>query len=369
VNQLSAGGNVQPRRSFSKVSILLLVMAISSVSAVGSQDEESSPDQRLRNAHTTFHEMMDAPDRGIPLDLFNKAECIVIIPGVKKAAFIVGGKYGRGFVSCRRGPSRRFGAPAAIRIEGGSYGLQIGGSSTDVFMLIMNESGMNRLMADKFTIGGEAAAAAGPVGRNTSAGTDVLLHAEILTWSRSRGVFAGLSLEGSTLRPDGGENRKLYGRDLTNKEILTGDVQVPPAGKQMVVTLNRYSGTNGEPTDVARSLKSGNATLRNVHFATGKAEITPDSDAELSAVAQTLKDNPDWKVRVEGFTDIVGNADANLKLSQERADAVMNRLVSLGVDAGRLSAEGFGAARPVASNSTAAGRQKNRRVQLVRVSS
>jgi OmpA-OmpF porin, OOP family len=136
-----------------------------------------------------------------------------------------------------------------------------------------------------------------------------------------------------------------------------------------VVTLNRYSGTNGEPTDVARSLKSGNATLRNVHFATGKAEITPDSDAELSAVAQTLKDNPDWKVRVEGFTDIVGNADANLKLSQERADAVMNRLVSLGVDAGRLSAEGFGAARPVASNSTAAGRQKNRRVQLVRVSS
>jgi lipid-binding SYLF domain-containing protein len=280
---------MHPRRSFIKISAFLLAVTLCSIPGAGAGDGESSPDQRLRNAHTTFHEMMDAPDKGIPLDLFNKAECIVIIPGVKKAAFIVGGKYGRGFVSCRRGPSRRFGAPASIRIEGGSYGLQIGGSSTDVFMLIMNESGMNRLMADKFTIGGEAAAAAGPVGRNTSAGTDVLLHAEILTWSRSRGVFAGLSLEGSTLRPDAGENRKLYGRDLSNKDILEGDVQVPPAGKQLVVTLNRYSGTNGEPTEVAQSLKAGRVTLRNVHFATGKAEITPDSDATLSAVAQTGK--------------------------------------------------------------------------------
>jgi SH3 domain-containing YSC84-like protein 1 len=360
---------VHPRHSFQKFSICVLAVLLISVASSVAADEAGSPDQRLKNAHSTFHEMMDAPDKGIPLDLFNRAECIVIIPGVKKAAFIVGGKYGRGFVSCRRGPSRRFGAPAAIRIEGGSYGLQIGGSSTDVFMLIMNETGMNRLMTDKFTIGGEAAAAAGPVGRNTSADTDVLLHAEILTWSRSRGIFAGLSLEGSTLRPDGSENRKIYGRDLTNKEVLEGDVKVPPAGKQLVVTLNRYSGTNGEPNEVARSLKTGRATLRNVHFATGKADITPDSDATLSAVAQTLKDSPDWKVRVEGFTDNAGNANGNLKLSQERADAVMNRLVSLGVDSGRLSSKGFGAGRPVASNSTSVGRQKNRRVELFRISS
>jgi len=195
--------------------ILLLAFAIT-IPCTRATDREETPDQRLRNAHSSFHEMMAAPDKGIPLDLFNKAECIVIIPGVKKAAFIFGGKYGRGFVSCRRGDARRFGAPAAIRIEGGSYGLQIGGSSTDVFMLIMNETGMNRLLADKFTLGGEAAAAAGPVGRNTSADTDVLLHAEILTWSRSRGIFAGLSLEGSTLRPDGSENHKLYGRDISN---------------------------------------------------------------------------------------------------------------------------------------------------------
>jgi SH3 domain-containing YSC84-like protein 1 len=370
IGAIPIGGNVQsskPQGSVNKISILLVAITLFGVPGLGASDAESSPDQRLQNAHTTFHEMMDAPDKGIPLDLFNKAECIVIIPGVKKAAFIVGGKYGRGFASCRRGVSRRFGAPAAIRIEGGSYGLQIGGSSTDVFMLIMNQSGMNRLMADKFTIGGEAAAAAGPVGRNTSAGTDVLLHAEILTWSRSRGIFAGLSLEGSTLRPDGGENRKLYGRDITNKEILEGNIQVPAAGKQLIVTLNRYSGSNGEPTEVAGSLKAGRVTLRNVHFATGKAGLTPDSDATLSAVAQTLKDNPDWKVRVEGFTDRVGNADANLKLSQERADAVMNWLVDHGIDAGRLTAKGYGADRPVANNSTASGRLKNRRVELVRV--
>lgn len=329
------------------------------------QEAEESPDQRLRKAHAVFHEMMDAPDKGIPLDLFNKSECIVIIPGVKKGAFIVGGKYGRGFVSCRRGTARRFGAPAAIRIEGGSYGLQIGGSSTDVFMLIMNETGMNRLMTDKFTIGGEAAAAAGPVGRDASANTDVLLHAEILTWSRSRGIFGGLSLEGSTLRPDGSENRKLYGRDISNQEILQGDIAVPPAGRQLVVTLNRYLGTNGEPNE-AEGLKSGRVTLRHVHFASGKADLTPDSEASLGNTAQVLKDNPDWTVRVEGFTDSTGNKDANLKLSQDRADAVMNWLVDHGVDRGRLSAKGYGETRPVATNATEAGRLKNRRVELVR---
>jgi SH3 domain-containing YSC84-like protein 1 len=351
---------------FYRCCILLVCLTVSG-SATLANDSEETPDQRLRNAHSSFHEMMAAPDKGIPLDLFNKAECIVIIPGVKKAAFIFGGKYGRGFVSCRRGESRRFGAPAAIRIEGGSYGLQIGGSSTDVFMLIMNESGMNRLLADKFTIGGEAAAAAGPVGRNTSAATDVLLHAEILTWSRSRGIFAGLSLEGSTVRPDGSENRKLYGRDISNREILQGDIPVPAAGRQLVVTLNRYSGTNGDQTDVAEGLRKGRVTLQNVHFATGKADITPDSETALAKAAQAIKDNPDWKVRVEGFTDSSGNKESNLKLSQERADAVVNWLIDHGVDRTRLTAKGYGENKPVASNETDAGRRKNRRVELVRV--
>jgi lipid-binding SYLF domain-containing protein len=347
---------------------ILLVVICAMVSATRASDSEQTPDQRLRNAHSSFHEMMAAPDKGIPLDLFNKAECIVIIPGVKKAAFIFGGKYGRGFVSCRRGDSRRFGAPAAIRIEGGSYGLQIGGSSTDVFMLIMNDRGMNRLLADKFTIGGEAAAAAGPVGRNTSADTDVLLHAEILTWSRSRGVFAGLSLEGSTLRPDASENLKLYGRDISNREILEGDITVPPAGRQLIVTLNRYSGMNENQVDVAQGLRSGRVTLQNVHFATGKADITPDSEAALANTAQAMKDNPDWKIQIEGFTDSTGDKEANLKLSEDRAEAVANWLADHGVDRSRLATKGYGEDKPVASNETQAGRRKNRRVELVRLS-
>jgi lipid-binding SYLF domain-containing protein len=345
-----------------------LVIICAMVGATRANDSEETPDQRLRNAHSSFHEMMAAPDKGIPLDLFNKAECIVIIPGVKKAAFIFGGKYGRGFVSCRRGDSRRFGAPAAIRIEGGSYGLQIGGSSTDVFMLIMNERGMNRLLADKFTVGGEAAAAAGPVGRNTSADTDVLLHAEILTWSRSRGIFAGLSLEGSTLRPDASENQKLYGRDISNREILEGDIAVPPAGRQLIVTLNRYSGMNENQVDVAQGLRSGRVTLQNVHFATGKADITPDSEAALANAAQAMKDNPGWKIQVEGFTDSTGDKAANLKLSEDRAEAVARWLADHGVDSSRLTTKGYGEDKPVASNETEAGRKKNRRVELVRLS-
>ena len=347
---------------------ILLIVICAMVGTTRASDSEETPDQRLRNAHSSFHEMMAAPDKGIPLDLFNKAECIVIIPGVKKAAFIFGGKYGRGFVSCRRGDSRRFGAPAAIRIEGGSYGLQIGGSSTDVFMLIMNERGMNRLLADKFTIGGEAAAAAGPVGRNTSADTDVLLHAEILTWSRSRGIFAGLSLEGSTLRPDASENQKLYGRDISNREILEGDIAVPPAGRQLIVTLNRYSGMNENQVDVAQGLRSGRVTLQNVHFATGKADITPDSEAALANAAQAMKDNPDWKIQVEGFTDSTGDKAANLKLSEDRAEAVARWLADHGVDSSRLTTKGYGEDKPVASNETEAGRKKNRRVELVRLS-
>jgi lipid-binding SYLF domain-containing protein len=332
---------------------------------------DEAPDHRLRNAHAIFHEMTREPDKGIPLDLFDQARCVIIIPAVKKGAFVIGGKYGRGFASCRKGERGPFGAPAAIRIEGGSYGLQIGGSSTDVFMLIMNESGMQRLLSDKFTIGGEAAATAGPVGRNASANTDVLLHAEILSWSRARGLFAGVSLEGSTLRPDHSENRKLYGRDISNKEILQGNVLFPPAGRQLIVTLNRYSGKtpehNRERADISASLRtSGHVTLKAVHFTSGKADITLNSEESLDKAAQVLKDNPDWKIRVEGYTDSVGDHDSNLKLSNDRAQAVMNWLGDHGVDRSRLTANGNGEADPVASNATDSGRRRNRRVVLIR---
>jgi len=342
------------------------LMLFCGVAPLAGQEAESSPDKRLQNATLSFREVMHEPDKGIPRDLFDKSRCIVIIPGVLKGAFIVGGKYGRGFVSCRRGGTGHFGSPAAIRIEGGSYGLQIGGSSTDVFMLIMNEGGMHKLLADKFTIGGEAEAAAGPVGRETSANTDVLLHAELLSWSRSRGLFAGLSLEGSTLRPDEGENEKLYGEKLSNQQILQGDVKTPGGARPLVAELNRYRVGEGN-ADVSASLsKTGRVTLRNVHFATGKADITPDSEASLTEAVNALKEHPDWNIRVEGFTDNVGSPDTNLKLSGDRAAAVMNWLADHGIDKSRLTAKGYGESRPVAKNSTPEGRAKNRRVELVK---
>jgi SH3 domain-containing YSC84-like protein 1 len=348
-------------------------LALLAATQARSQERETTPDKRLENAMLSFREVMHEPDKGIPHDLFDKARCIVIIPGVKKAAFIVGGKYGRGFVSCRRGESRRFGAPASVRIEGGSYGLQIGGSSTDVFMLIMNESGMRKLLSDKFTIGGEAEAAAGPVGRDASANTDVMLHAEILSWSRSRGLFAGLSLEGSTLRPDESENEKLYGRKLSNKEILEGEVRVAPAARPLIAELNRYrnageGGEHREHRDVGAALgEHGRVTLSNVRFRTGSAELTSNSEGALNEAVNALKEHSDWRIRVEGFTDNQGSQDVNEKLSSDRAEAVANWLADHGIDRGRLSSKGYGDARPVASNSSAAGRARNRRVELVRV--
>jgi len=204
-----------------------------------------SSDQRLAESTTVLREMSHASDQGIPQDLLEKAQCVVVVPGLKKVAFIGGGKYGRGYASCmtRKGWS----PPAAVRIEGGSFGLQLGGSSTDVIMLVLNQGGMKKLMSDKFTLGGEAAAAAGPVGRNTSANTDVLMKAEILSWSRSRGIFAGLSLEGATLRQDQDENAKLYGKPLTNEEILTGTVKRPATASTFLAQLQRFSGKGVPP--------------------------------------------------------------------------------------------------------------------------
>jgi lipid-binding SYLF domain-containing protein len=352
------------RRFALTVVISLVVMGVAQGHG---QEAEDSPDKRLQNARDSFSEVMHEPDKGIPRDLFDKARCVVIIPAVKKAAFIVGAKYGRGFVSCRRNGTGRFGTPAAIRIEGGSYGLQIGGSSTDVFMLIMNEGGMKKLLSDKFTIGGEAEAAAGPVGRDTSANTDVLLHAEILSWSRSRGLFAGLSLEGSTLRPDESEDAKLYGEKVSNRQILRGDLKTPRGARPLVAELNGYRNAEGSAGVDASLRDTGRIALSNVHFETGKADITPDSEGALNEAVTALKQHADWKIRVEGFTDNVGTRSANLKLSSDRANAVMNWLADHGVDRERLSSKGYGEVRPVASNSTGEGRAKNRRVELVRL--
>ena len=196
---------------------------------------------RLNDAADVLTDMMKTSDKGIPQDLMNKASCVVIVPNLKKAGFIVGAKYGRGFAMCRRASGTGWTAPASIRVEGGSFGLQIGGTEQDIILLVMSESGMKRLLEDKFTLGGDASAAAGPLGRDASAETDAELHAEMLSYSRSRGLFGGLTLEGATLRPDDDANKELYGRNINNREILTGDVKTPAAAAKLEQLLNRNS--------------------------------------------------------------------------------------------------------------------------------
>jgi lipid-binding SYLF domain-containing protein len=197
--------------------------------------------ERLDAAATAFSEIMRTPDKGIPQDLLAKTQCVVIVPGLKKAAFVVGGQFGRGFAECRNQGGTGWGAPGAVRIEGGSWGLQIGGSSTDVVMLVMNQRGMDRLLGDKFTLGADASVAAGPVGRTANADTDVRMTAEILAWSRSKGLFAGISLSGATLRPDEEVNAELYGRKIGNRDVLNGGVEPPPAAHSLRAELDKYS--------------------------------------------------------------------------------------------------------------------------------
>lgn len=201
-------------------------------------DKEAS--RRLEESAAVFSEIMAAPDKGIPHDLLEKAHCVVIVPGLKEGAFIVGGKYGKGFVSCR-GRGAGWLAPAAVRIEGGSFGLQIGGSQTDVVLLVMNERGAEKLLSTQFTLGGEGEVAGGPVGRSVTAQTDAKLSAEILSWSRSKGVFAGVSLQGATLRQDLDDNEALYGKRLENREIVKGDVAPPPSAHRLLSLLDKYS--------------------------------------------------------------------------------------------------------------------------------
>jgi SH3 domain-containing YSC84-like protein 1 len=209
--------------------------------------------ERLAETASVFSEIMAAPDKGIPQELLAKAHCVVIIPNMKKAAFVVGGEFGRGFAECRRASGAGWSAPAAVRMEGGSVGFQIGGSSTDLVLLVMNEHGMKQLMQDKFTIGADASVAAGPVGRTANASTDARLDAEILSWSRSKGLFAGVSLKGATLRPDRDENAELYGSKMGTGDVLTGNLQSPAAARPLIAELNKYS--MRKETDADRSVR------------------------------------------------------------------------------------------------------------------
>jgi lipid-binding SYLF domain-containing protein len=203
--------------------------------------KDSTPVKRLNEAAAVFGEIMATPDKGIPEDMLANAHCIVIVPGLKTAAFVFGGKFGKGYVSCRNKTGPGWSAPGTVRIEGGSVGFQIGGSQTDLIMLVMNERGADKLLSSKFTLGAEGSVAAGPVGRTATAQTDLQMHAEILSWSRSQGLFAGLALEGATLRQDLDDNAILYGKKLENREIVTTSVRTPAAAAKLIALLNKYS--------------------------------------------------------------------------------------------------------------------------------
>jgi lipid-binding SYLF domain-containing protein len=217
-------------------SILVAALALTPLMA-----KVSEPVQRLDEATAVFSEIMSAPDKGIPQDLLENAHCIVIVPDLKTAAFVFGAKYGKGYLFSRNKKGPGWSAPATVRIEGGSVGFQIGGSSTDLIMLVMNARGAEKLLESKFTLGAEGSVAAGPVGRTATAQTDAQMHADILSWSRSQGLFAGVALEGATLRQDLDDNATLYGKKLENRDIVTKGVRAPKAASKLIALLNKYS--------------------------------------------------------------------------------------------------------------------------------
>jgi SH3 domain-containing YSC84-like protein 1 len=224
---------------------LSLLLAFSMISLPLSADNKKEAD-RLDNSGTVLKEILDIPD-DIPQDLLDKAECVIIYPSVLKAAFVFGASYGRGAMTCRTGEhfTGPWGAPTMMALEGGSIGLQLGGQATDFVLLVMNPRGAKAILSSKVKLGANASAAAGPKGRDAEAATDVTMRAEVLTYSRARGLFAGISLEGSTVRPDNNGNERLYGKKVAAEDIVRkGAVAVPPSGQQMIALLNRKSPKN-----------------------------------------------------------------------------------------------------------------------------
>ena len=220
-----------------------MLFALSLLLAISSFAQKKEED-RLKESYNVLKEILGTPDKGIPRDLLDKSECVVVYPSVKKAGFIVGAEYGRGAITCRSGEDFRgpWSAPAMFALEGGSVGFQIGGEAIDFVLLVMNEKGANSVMSSKVKLGADASAAAGPVGRTTSAETDIAMKAEILSWSRARGIFGGVSLEGSTMRSDDGGNKSLYGKELSAKEIVReGKVKTPESGKELIDLLQTTS--------------------------------------------------------------------------------------------------------------------------------
>jgi lipid-binding SYLF domain-containing protein len=228
----------------------IILVATLALAPLLAKDNEAV--KRLGEASAVFSEVMATPDKGIPQEMLENAHCIVIVPGLKTAAFVFGGKYGKGYLSCRKKNRAGWSAPATVRIEGGSVGFQLGGSQTDLIMLVMNERGADKLLSSKFTLGAEGSVAAGPVGRTATAQTDAQMHAEILSWSRSQGLFAGLALEGATLRQDLDDNAKLYGKKLENRTIVTTPVRTPKSAAKLINQLNKYSARERSSTSASK---------------------------------------------------------------------------------------------------------------------
>jgi lipid-binding SYLF domain-containing protein len=228
-----------------KAAIVLAVLALAALPAF-SDSKDAKIDSRLRESGEVLKEVLNVPD-DIPQDLLDKAECVIVVPSVKKAAFIVGASYGRGVMTCRTGPhwNGLWGAPTMMALEGGSIGLQIGGQATDFVILVMNPRGADSLLSSKVKIGADASAAAGPKGRNAQADTDIYMRAEMLTYSRAQGLFAGISLEGSTLRPDNDANKQIYGREVDPKQIVReSSIQAPAEAKLLLDVLDKRSPKN-----------------------------------------------------------------------------------------------------------------------------
>ena len=219
------------------VLILSAMVLVAAPLAVASDREDDAA--RTEKAAQVFQEIMNTPDRGIPHDLLDKAKCVAIIPGDKKFAFIFGGSYGRGVATCRTAGG--WSAPMFVAIDGGSVGYQIGGSSTDLVMLFMNDHALNSLLGDKFKLGADASVAAGPVGRSAAAGTDVRLNAEILSYSRSKGIFAGVSLDGAVVQADKSGDEAFYGPNVDRHQILNGSIAVPPSARALLHELRGYT--------------------------------------------------------------------------------------------------------------------------------
>lgn len=222
-----------------RTSVSILCAAFAASLFAASERPDASV-RRIEESGVVLGEILHAGDREIPEGLLRRAQCVAVVPGMKRAGFGFGAQYGKGVVTCRAAGGRGWSAPSTIRMEGGSIGFQIGLGETDVVLVVMNRRGMQKLLADKFTLGGDASVMAGPLGRSAQAETDVLMRAEILAYSRSRGVFAGVSLGGATLRPDNDDNWRIYGRPVTPRQILEGRVTMPASARQLSAELSRF---------------------------------------------------------------------------------------------------------------------------------